>query len=1687
MKTIKKFIASLLVVIMILSIAPMSEIAKIDFPSIFNSVAYAVSRIINPEFEMGNIKIVSSNRDIRNTNELSTQATGDSVNLTVGDTLTLNIPIYKEDENGNIVEASLDELPALSWSAYPSDAVSLSVGVDPRQCTVVLLSDKYSSVDVTVSMEGGRKTFTINVAKITFDQPKYYILVDDTCLSYDLSSGVSELCKCFAIWSSKQESFSTEGYSFSSSDESILKITGKHCTESEFSKKAYFYPEAYGVSEGEVTLTVTAPDGQKATCDVVVVGYKEYVIESKSDELDIPLADSKLTYNIIRSGMTTQAISASYTDSNGTVTIKIPDAAKCPIELNFEADYHLDKKFSSASLKENEINSVPMKMKEVDVSEVSGGSDSVKGPTINVFGEEISLFDLAVKGELSFGNSKIAVNNIDHTIEILIGLDFEDDTYIGPEGQTTTYWSESYRDVKKLYQEVTGKKVDTTKLWNNFSKLRGKLKKINGSMGIGVSANVAGYIEFSYATGKIQFREGGITASLGADFSMEVKFPPFPIVYGTFGLGLDTTGSICLIHEKDFEMDISGKVELGLSANLGIGAGQKKGAQTYIEGGLQGSLDTELDVSLTSLSSSFTASLTGSLYLKGEALGFDILDTTWPFASVELYPNFGNVTTYATTGTFADAAKKAKPLSRDYLNKNVIYTNSADFDFSKSSIYPYCDPQLFELNNGNKILIWIDDLGDKNAVNKTSIMYSIYDGNSWSAEKAIYEDGTYNGTPVAFCDGDNVYVVWQKANSAMSNSTTMDVLMKNVDLYYSYFNGTKFSVPVRITNSDRLEVSYNVSSYNGQLLVTWLENSENNIFLSSGTTSVNYITIKNGIVSSAQKVYSSTDNISGITSSYYNGKIYIAFTADGDNNSIYLYCNGSVKKIIDNNKNCFVNFVFDKNKLFYLHDNQLYSYDTSRSSTKCYNTTSISNFSIVSNNKCSVILTLVSNGIKCDLYAYDLNNDQTSVIYKLTDFDEYIRNYSAYLDSNNVIQLAANIVDVTNDVNKVYSTSTLAVTSCSEIKDIEIVNYASFDYDKVVAGKNLPISIDVRNNGKTAVNSFTVSVKDESTSITATKTINETINGGETKTVKFDYTLPSTMSKRQFKVEINYNGDSDYTNNTTSFILGEADVELDDFTINNAYTINGIVKNTGYSSASDVIVSVYKMEDDYKLLYEKNIGSVDVNSSKNFSYSVDSSLIKFDSYASNNLFKVCVKTSDTETDYINNEKNLIVLPARVTDISLDKNKLTLVPGSTYQINAIITPENAVTKTVYWFSDDSSIASVDANGIITAHKYGTTTIKAISSDGHFEDYCTVTVSSTVPVDGIKLSSTSENILVGKTLQLTAEISPENASNKNVTWSSSNTSVASVSTSGLVTAKSVGTATITVKTSDGSFSAKCTVNVTNSEIKVTGVNLSSSAISIYVGKTSQLSATINPSNATNKNVKWTSSNKNVATVSSTGLVTAVGKGTAVVTVTTENGGYTASCTINVSEEVIPVSNVSLSKTKLDLEINKSEKLTASISPSNATDKNVVWSSTNSNVASVGQDGTVTAKSSGTATIVATTNDGKKTASCIVNVKSGSSVEKTVKSISVETMPNQTVYYYKLDSFDKSGMSIRVNYSDGSTEIIKDGSKFSVSSIPQKRGDHSLTVDYNGVKTNLNITVKYKWWQWIIKIVLFGWIWY
>lgn len=267
-----------------------------------------------------------------------------------------------------------------------------------------------------------------------------------------------------------------------------------------------------------------------------------------------------------------------------------------------------------------------------------------------------------------------------------------------------------------------------------------------------------------------------------------------------------------------------------------------------------------------------------------------------------------------------------------------------------------------------------------------------------------------------------------------------------------------------------------------------------------------------------------------------------------------------------------------------------------------------------------------------------------------------------------------------------------------------------------------------------------------------------------------------------------------------------------------------------------------------------------------------------------------------------------------------------------------------------------------------------------------------------VSGITLSASELNLFIGQNYTLAVIFTPANPYNPSLKYEIDNAEIATISDKGLITPLKRGRAKITVTAADGGHTAICDLTVRR---PVEGISFAEAEINLVEGSTKQLVPTIMPEDAEAPQITYKSESPSIATVTESGLVTAVKAGVVKITATLAEGGKPAVCTITVTPKHIKVESLTLSPESLALAVDQTAKLTATITPLTATDKTITYVSQDPNIASVSADGTVLAKSIGRTTITATTKTEGKKATCIVEVKAK---VVQVERITIDAPPSQ-----------------------------------------------------------------------------------
>ncbi len=369
-----------------------------------------------------------------------------------------------------------------------------------------------------------------------------------------------------------------------------------------------------------------------------------------------------------------------------------------------------------------------------------------------------------------------------------------------------------------------------------------------------------------------------------------------------------------------------------------------------------------------------------------------------------------------------------------------------------------------------------------------------------------------------------------------------------------------------------------------------------------------------------------------------------------------------------------------------------------------------------------------------------------------------------------------------------------------------------------------------------------------------------------------------------------------------------------------------------------------------------------------------------------------------------------------TDFTIDPLEQTIQVGDDFTILPIFTPAETTNKQVRYQSLDEAIATVTEEGVVTGVMAGQTVIQCTAVETNLTALCKVTVENAIT---FSLNPSSREIAIGKSFKISKVTKPSNV-DKAATWRTSNSKIASISATGKVTGKKIGTCTITCTLKKYKQSATCRVKV--AKLKST-LKLDKSSIRMNVGSTYRLKKTVWSNNSSNPSVKYTSRNKRVATVgSSSGKITAKRVGSTIITAKTTDAVHaTARCRVTVIHRA---TSISLNKTYAICHIGNTIKLKANLKPSNVSIKKVKWSTSDDKIASVTGTGKITGYAEGEVYITATTTDGSnKSAKCLVKV--------------MEPIPATNIMVAQQKLTMKRGDTAKLSYTilpDNQTDTIK-----------------------------------------------------
>lgn len=427
-----------------------------------------------------------------------------------------------------------------------------------------------------------------------------------------------------------------------------------------------------------------------------------------------------------------------------------------------------------------------------------------------------------------------------------------------------------------------------------------------------------------------------------------------------------------------------------------------------------------------------------------------------------------------------------------------------------------------------------------------------------------------------------------------------------------------------------------------------------------------------------------------------------------------------------------------------------------------------------------------------------------------------------------------------------------------------------------------------------------------------------------------------------------------------------------------------------------------------------------------------------------NIDIIEIKCNDNECDEIEN-------------ISFSQEEFSVKKDSTIKLISIVKPSSLSSDKLTWTSSDLSIATVDGNGVVKGLKEGTVTITVTASNGIVASCVVTVVLNDINVEKIKLTPNESVIKTGTITQVIAEISPKNATNRDLVWTSSNPKIAIVDANGYVKGLKEGTVTITAKTKDGKVVASTTISIQENLIE--SISFSQENISVKKDNTVKLVPIIKPSSLSSSKLTWTSSDSSVATVDENGIVKGLKNGTTTITVTTSSG-MKASCIVTVTTDNIDVKEIKLTPNESVVKTGSTTQVIAEIIPNNATNRDLIWESSDPSIATVDGNGIVKGLKSGTVTITAKTKDGKVVASTTITIETTGSFDVYDKDHTPLTWNGSN----DLNIFTKSAYAMEGKIAPESSNVYQ----FMI----RNTTDYKLKYKINFIETNsYHINMKYK----------------
>ena len=686
------------------------------------------------------------------------------------------------------------------------------------------------------------------------------------------------------------------------------------------------------------------------------------------------------------------------------------------------------------------------------------GSAELKGPEISIGNNTFNIFKQKMSMDLSFFDAANMTVNIDaknKTAEVLLGIKSKNSATVKKD-PNDTYWRESYQEVKSLVKSCGGK-VNTTKLWNQFSKLRGKLKKVNGSAAFHVNGNAVGYVKLKLDDNGsvIGFEEGGMTAALEAGGS--VKVPLWWIVYSEFGVSGSVDGKICLTMNPQKVITPSGELNLAIKPHIALGA---DAVVINIKGGIEGEIGGKASFPWKSFSNSVSAYLTGKLYIQADTSVPGLSGyKDWKFSRLELYPNLGKTTKSISKMTY----KRSTPVTQKEIQSVKQSQNLLD-SAQESLVYENAKPAITTFADGTALMTYLDDT-EENYGGQTTLMYRLYQNGAWSDGKPVDKTGRLDTAAQMFSHNGFTYVMYENSDVAITEDMSEEEILQHLTLKVARYDeeSQTFDKVVTLRKAGKnWSYKYQFASDGTDLYAVWGENSSGDALLEEGKTKIYRSKLTEDGWSAPEELYRTNDTISDFAYGYIGDEFSLAMV-QGET----LLVNGETIATADTGMQA-VKCI--DGKIYFIQDGTLMRY--AGGETENLRIACSSSYDVYED----AVYWIGQDNFNSEIYKQKIGEE--SVAAALTEDGGYVSGF-ALLKNSEEPGVVYTEQEVDTSKENPYGATVLKYKDETKRSQAEVTNIA---YDVLSFGtdKENPILITVSNTGTTDLNHVKITVKDAS-------------------------------------------------------------------------------------------------------------------------------------------------------------------------------------------------------------------------------------------------------------------------------------------------------------------------------------------------------------------------------------------------------------------------------------------------------------------------------------------------------------------------------------------------------------------------------------------------------------------------------